>query len=39
MTLWDQLSANPWLAAYAAGFISGVMFQRRVIRWALGGRP
>ena len=34
----DQLRANPWLAAYLAGIVTGWTLARRSTRYMLGGR-
>ena len=39
MDLWHQLAANPWVAAYAAGVLTGWHLARRTTRYMLGGRP
>ena len=31
-------ASNPIAQAFAAGFISGALFYRRMVRWTLGGR-
>jgi hypothetical protein len=36
--LWQQLAANPWMLAYAAGCITGWGAARRATRYMLGGK-